>query len=376
MIILIAGDFVPIDRVKTDLEKNNYHCFNNVQPLFNSVDYTIVNLESPVLMRDAKPIDKTGPNLRCTEDAIACIAHSNVSCLTLANNHFRDQGQVGVEDTLNACQRYGIDYVGGGRDITEAEQILYKNVSGEILAIINLCENEWSIAGQNYGGSAPLHPVKNFYVIQEARKKADYVVVIVHGGIEGYQYPTPQMQEIYRFFIDSGADTVINHHQHCFSGYEEYKGKPIFYGLGNFCFDRKGQRHSVWNEGYLVRLRLEAGVYNYEIIPYTQCDEKPIVELMDEKKKLFFYQKISEINKVIGNADLLQNQFQEKVDSIYEYRLLALEPFTNNWIKKLQKKHLFPRLMRREQLKSMLMRMNCESNRETLINVLKKHFSL
>lgn len=43
------------------------------------------------------------------------------------------------------------------------------------------------------------------------------------------------MQEIYRFFVDIGADAVINHHQHCYSGYEVYKEKPIFYGLGNFC---------------------------------------------------------------------------------------------------------------------------------------------
>ena len=29
---------------------------------------------------------------------------------------------------------------------------------------------------------------------------------------------------MYRFFIDASADAVINHHQHCYSGYEEYHG--------------------------------------------------------------------------------------------------------------------------------------------------------
>ena len=42
-------------------------------------------------------------------------------------------------------------------------------------------------------------------IIAEAKKKADYVIVIVHGGIEGYPLPAPRMQEWYRFFIDSGA---------------------------------------------------------------------------------------------------------------------------------------------------------------------------
>ena len=42
------------------------------------------------------------------------------------------------------------------------------------------------------------------------------------------------MKETYRFFVDCGADAVINHHQHCYSGYEYYKDKFICYGLGNF----------------------------------------------------------------------------------------------------------------------------------------------
>ncbi len=376
MKILIAGDFVPQDRIATQIETNDFGCFEQVKPYVQSVDYAIVNFESPVVTRDAKPIDKTGPNLMCTEHAMKCMAQVGFKCVTLANNHFRDQGQVGVEDTLTACQNYGMDYVGGGKNLVEAQQILYKTLNGQRLAIINICENEWSIAGKNHGGSAPLNPVKNYYTIQEVRGNADFVLVIVHGGIEGYQYPTPRMQETYRFFVDAGADAVVNHHQHCFSGFEEYHGKPIFYGLGNFCFDRKGQRDSNWNEGYLVKLELEANNLNYEIIPYTQCGETPSVELLDEKEKPVFYKKVSMINEIVENEVLLQNEFKIKVDSIYEYRLLALEPISNNCIKKLQKKHLFPRFMRREQLKSMLMRICCESNRETLINVLKKYFSL
>ena len=83
----------------------------------------------------------------------------------------------------------------------------------------------------------PLLPIQQFYKIQEAKENADYVLVIVHGGIEHYQLPTSRMIETYRFFIDAGADAVVNHHQHCYSGYERYKSKPIIYGLGNLLFD-------------------------------------------------------------------------------------------------------------------------------------------
>ena len=63
-----------------------------------------------------------------------------------------------------------------------------------------------------------------------------------------------RMKELYHYFVDAGADVVINHHQHCYSGYEEYKGSPIFYGLGNFLFDNSDFRPQPWNEGYLVEL--------------------------------------------------------------------------------------------------------------------------
>ena len=39
-----------------------------------------------------------------------------------------------------------------------------------------------------------------------------------------------------------GADAVVNHHQHCYSGYEVYKDKPVFYGLGNLLFDHASKR--------------------------------------------------------------------------------------------------------------------------------------
>lgn len=376
MKILVAGDFVPNQRVATNVELGNYSCLDEVRPIIDKVDYAIVNFESPVVIHEAKPIDKTGPNLKCTEKAMECIAQVGFHCVTLANNHFRDYGQAGVADTIDSCLKNGIKYVGGGKTKEEAEQILYENVDDKTLAIINVCENEWSVAGKNYGGSASLNPVENYYKIQEARKNADYVLVIVHGGIEGYQYPTPRMIETYRFFVDAGADAVVNHHQHCFSGCEVYKEKPIFYGLGNFCFDRKEQRGSIWNEGYMVEINFSEGCTEYNIIPYIQCDEKPTVVLQEGEKLESFNKRIAQINEVIANKELLQKHFSDKVDSMYEYRLLALEPIDNQFVKNLQNRKLFPRLVRREQRKSMLMRIRCESNSELLIGVLKKYFNL
>ena len=75
-----------------------------------------------------------------------------------------------------------------------------KEIAGEKLAVINICENEWTIATKTSGGSAPLNLITNIHKIAEAKKNSDYVLVIVHGGTEHYQLPSPRMKETYRFF--------------------------------------------------------------------------------------------------------------------------------------------------------------------------------
>lgn len=374
MKILVSGDFVPRNRIAFQVEKGDYSCLDNVIPLVQAADYAIVNFESPVVIHTAKPIDKTGPNLRCTEQAMECIAQTGFKCVTLANNHFRDQGQVGVEDTLAVCQKYGIDYVGGGKDIFEAQKVLYKTINGQTLAIINVCENEWSIASNNHGGSAPLNLVRNYYDIQEARKQANHILVIVHGGIEGYQYPTPRMQETYRFLIDAGADAVVNHHQHCFSGYEEYNGKPIFYGLGNFCFDNNSNS-ILWQQGYLVNLSFERETIGYSIVPYTQCGSVPAVVLLKDEELNGFNKKLFDINSIIKNPEQLLQKFIEHTRELKKNRLLEFEPFANKFVRKLQSKKMLPSFVSKKTRKDIYNVINCESHREVILQIFNQMLS-
>ena len=373
MKIIIAGDFVPRCRTAVQIDEGDYSCLEQVKHVIQDADYSIVNFESPVVKRDTKPIEKTGPNLRSTEQAMVCLAKSGFNCVTLANNHFRDYGQVGVEDTLTACYKYGIDYVGGGVNLAEAQRILYKDIEGKRLAIINICENEWSIASKEHGGSAPMNPVWNYYTIQEAQQNADFVLVVVHGGIEHYPYPTPRMQDTYRFLVDAGADAVVNHHQHCYSGYEEYKGKPIFYGLGNFCFDKEGTRGDKWNEGYMVLLNFQNDGMKFEVIPYIQCDEKAAVVPMDGEKRRAFDDNIKRINYVISNRGKLKIQMDAYVGTIGEKKLNLFEPFKNRIVRKLQKWGILPTFTDKRTLILLNNVIRCESHRELLLCIFRNH---
>ncbi len=353
MNVLIAGDFVPRRRTAAQIEKGDYSCLDEVKPIIKAVDYAIVNFESPVVMREAQPIDKTGPNLHCTEQAMECVAQAGFNCVTLANNHFRDFGQVGVEDTLQACKKYNVDHVGGGKDIKEAESILYKEIDGQKLAVINFCENEWSIASENRGGAAPLNLVKNYYAIQEAKTKADYVLVIVHGGTELYNLPSPRMKETYRFFIDNGADAVVNHHQHCYSGYEVYKDKPIFYGLGNFCFDKvQAKEDKLREEGFMVEISF-GKLIDYRIIPYVQCSERaPKVVLMQNVSD--FETNIKQLNLIIEEDALLKQSFEKHATTGFMTAKDVLAPYSSNLFKSMYSKGLLPSFVTKKRLNKLL----------------------
>ena len=238
MKLLITGDFCPQDRVARKIENDEGIFSSSLLLRIDEADYAVTNFECAVADASVPGIPKCGPHLRCTDKAVRYLKESGFDCVTLANNHFRDYGDEGVRRTLAALKENNIDYVGGGESIEEACKTLFKNIGGINLAIINVCENEFSIAGESRCGSAPIDVIDVCNRIKQARFKAQYVVVIIHGGHEHWQYPSPRMKKWYRFFVENGADVVVNHHQHCYSGYEEYLGKTIFYGIFILIIDK------------------------------------------------------------------------------------------------------------------------------------------
>lgn len=374
MKILVAGDYVPQHRVLHLIQEKRYNeVFGAVKRLTNTVDYSIVNMECPYALKEAVPIVKTGPNLKCeSPEMIDSIKWMGFDCVTLANNHFRDYGDSGVKQTLEALSHYSLNSVGGGLTLEDAEQTLYKDINGKVLAIINCCEHEWSIATNNHGGSNPLNPIKQYYCIQEAKQKADHVIVIVHGGAELHNLPLPRMKETYRFFIDAGADIVVNHHQHCFSGYEIYNGKTIFYGLGNFCFDRQNAK-DCWYEGYLALIHLKEENIVFTLIPYEQCKSKPEISILDHREE--FDNRINQLNSIISDNELLLDSFHRFSAKREQSFKNLLEPYRSSISKTLLRKGLLPSFATPVRLKYLLGHIQCESHKDVMNNCLEQIIS-
>lgn len=250
MRFLIAGDLV----ITEEFDFNKM-VSDEIITLFQNSNCNIINLEAPVTDSNQK-ILKTGPHLKShkksTLDALKTL---KINLVTLANNHVKDYDDKGVIDTLDFCRNNNIDVVGAGKNINEASNIFFLDTVEGRIAIINIAENEWSSASHDKPGANGMSIIGEYQLIKEAKVNSDFVFLIVHGGHEYYQLPSPRMQNLYRFYADVGADLIVGHHTHCISGYEEYKGIPIYYSLGNFLFTKES-RFDSWYQGMVLEVKI------------------------------------------------------------------------------------------------------------------------
>ena len=374
MKILIAGDFAPMARLSELMDERRLPAVfpEELRDVVCVADFSLVNFESPVVEGDFKPIHKCGPNLKCTKEAAEAVKYAGFTGVTLANNHILDYGAEGLHRTVECCRNQGLDVVGVGDNLEDAMEILYLEKKEETLAVINCCEHEFSIATGTEAGANPLEPVRQFYQIREARDKADHVLVIVHGGHEHFRLPSPRMVETYHFFIDAGADAVVNHHQHCYSGYETRNGKPIFYGLGNFCFDEDSFRNCFWNRGYMVGLDFSDGAVGFALYPYSQCDGSASVDLLHGDELNNFEKDLDVLNHIIGDKALLKERLRTYYEKCSEGELSILEPYGSRVTRKLYSLGLLPSFIRGRKLAAVLNHVDCESHRDKMLFALNQ----
>lgn len=378
--ILIAGDLCLQDRtIDADLGTLiQYHA--ECIPYVKSVDYSVVNLECSVHNSSIyEPIRKAGVALKCSSKVVLLAKAIGFKACSLANNHFADYGEDGIRESMAILDNNEIDYFGAGFNRKEARSVFYKEIKGYKIAFINACEHEFTIATEVKSGCNPINPISLYYDIQEAKSQADYVILILHGGHEEYELPSPRMQETYRFLIDVGADVVVNHHQHCCSGYEIYNTKPIFYGLGNFSFDENEMRRSRWNEGCMLSLKLGKNI-ECKLIPYVQNDEQIGIQVMTGKRKRDFELYVANLNAIIADPMLLQESWFKMVAERRDEYMHPLQPYRYSRLIKLAKCHflptkfvskLLPEYFTKERKLFWKSYIQCESHRDIVNELLK-----
>ena len=368
MKLLIAGDLSLQDRAISRKWNNEQitNSFSEVRSILKDLDFSIVNLESPIT-ECSNPILKDGPTLKNSPILIKILDYLGFKAVSLANNHLKDYGSQGVIDTIDFCHKHGLLYLGAGSNLNDARKPLIVNENGFLIGFINVCEHESSIASDLRAGSNPFDISYLFYDIAKLRQQVDKIIVIIHGGREHYQLPTPRMKRDYHLIADFGADIIVNHHQHCFSGYEIYNGKPIFYGLGNFFFDNPRKRNDKWNYGLMLKLNLESNKTDFELVPYEQCNAEPVISIRDYS---IVKEEIEALNTLIADNRKLEEAFEKLVESTKP--LYPFLPYGNHYLRALYNRGYLPDFISLTNKAKIDNAIRCETHREVLLSYLNR----
>ncbi len=218
--------------------------------LFRRDDLTVVNLECP-------PTSIVDPQVktfvfRCDPAALPAARRAGVEVASLANNHAFDQGPDGLLDAIANLRAAGLVPLGAGGSERRADAPRYVEVGGWRIGLVGVgqvLDPAWQVAVGDEVGTAVGHDLlRALRAIRRAERRADLVVVVIHWGVELDTEPRPyQVAQAHRM-VEAGADVVFGHHAHRLQPMEVYRGRPIFYGLGNFVWPRlslEGARTAV-----------------------------------------------------------------------------------------------------------------------------------
>ncbi len=276
--------------------------------IFKKADFKVVNLENVFGNReDGNPIAKSGPNLISDDNFIEYIHALKPDVVGLANNHTKDFDEDIMFHTIDMLKKSDYQVMGAGKNLDEAYAPAVVSKDGIEVAVIAVCENEFGAAKINESGTAGY---KLGYVTREilkALKDGKKPVVYFHGGNETNPIPSPMKVELYRHFIDIGAEAVIAMHTHCPQGYEMYNGKPIVYSMGNFFFPANRSALKSWNYGYMAMVDFTKDGTSLEIFPYKFDYEGHYILEGEEKEHFLKY--IEVLNKTFEDEEELQKWF-------------------------------------------------------------------
>jgi poly-gamma-glutamate synthesis protein (capsule biosynthesis protein) len=204
---------------------------------------------------------------------LEALRRHGITHLNLANNHSVDQRRKGLISTVENCRKAGIVPVGMGKNLHEAVQPVLLTPPPSTLIpqpiylfpTLQLPLENFTYLPDEY--SVSQESIDSLCQRISRLRKSDptaYIIVSPHWGIEHHLAPYPLQRRQARAMIDAGADIVVGHHTHTLQTIENYKGKPIYYSIGNFIFD---QSKPINTRTCMVQIRIAPTSTEVETIP-------------------------------------------------------------------------------------------------------------
>ena len=213
-------------------------------------------------------------------EALDALKTFGFNLLSLSDNHAFDLRATGIRNTIREADTRKIAHAGTGNNLAEAAAPAYFHTAKGTIALIASASglitpggsaaadrpgvNELRIEAGNKENEAttdlpgapentpnPEDAQRILQSIRDARKQSDIVIVYQHNHVfgnhsfatiftEGMQErlaPNDWLKKWTHAEVDAGADIVVMHGAPLLHGVEIYRGKPIFYDLGNFIYN-------------------------------------------------------------------------------------------------------------------------------------------
>ncbi len=288
---VFVGDIMLDRGVRRQIEKHGiYYPFEKITSVLKRHDIVFCNLESIISNKGhaiKKPI-----TFRADTSLIKALKWAGFNVINIANNHALDFGRNGLKDCIKRLADNDFNTVGGGNTLKEAYRPLIIKKDSIKLAFVSYCDIATGVPERkNVPEIARFNLDTALSTIRRIKDSVDFVIVSLHWGTEYVHYPSRNQKKVAHSLIDAGASIIIGHHPHVIQEVEFYKGKTIFYSLGNFIFDQRGKER---NEGIMFACTFtKDSITNITLIPYRIKGMRP--ELLTHEEKVDFIRRYKDI---------------------------------------------------------------------------------
>ena len=264
--------------IRSDLRATAPDAVPRIRSLLRG-DVVFTNFEGTVA-EPGQSVTGGGRGFLAPAEALDALQTFGFNLLSLSNNHAFDLKETGIDNTLREVQRRGIAHAGVGATLSDAAAPAYLHVGNMTVALVASASglireggaaradrrgvNELRVmaggavneANADLPGAPANVPnqedaARILKAIREAKARADLVVVYQHNHVFGNKSfdtifsegmaerlePNKWLRDWTHAEIDAGADIVVMHGAPLLHGVEIFRGKPIFFCLGNFIYN-------------------------------------------------------------------------------------------------------------------------------------------
>ena len=350
--IIIGGDIFP--RYSFDLwEKLEMEKLysRDILDIFRNADFSICNLEG-AFTDFSQGIPKCGPSIKASPKTIAGIRALGIDCLALANNHVMDYGKQGYIDTCKTLEEAGIDYFGTGDNVNSINTYKKTQIKGKTIIFYAVGETVFNIPSEDMPGINLYDEYRVCNELKVLKEQCDFLIVLYHGGVEYFTFPTPWIRQRFHRMADCGADMVIAQHTHCIGAQERYNGSYLLYGQGNFHFIQYNEKE-VTQSGLL--LDVDAGGESLNVMPHLVYMDGDMCKYCPKQDLSDFYAR----SKRVEAGESFKKEFSAYCEKWFVRWLMEFRGNTvkDRIMRRLLSKEKFISYLRRQYNDTMVLRM-------------------